>query len=260
MRIPPLTPARVRGSSPPQPDAREAAGRADRLDDGDDNEVDGGVQAPQREGEARRRLVPRRQVPRRDDRDRRRDRAAVRAAQERLPHSGEAQGAVRAARHAGDAQPKPSCRRRTSQRYYKDNEQQYTTPEQVTRQPHPAQDRRQGRCGGEEAGGGSARARSKAAPTSPSSRRSIPKTTAARSRAAISTSSRKGQMVPEFDKAAFSLQPGADQRPRQVAVRLPHHQGDRQEAGRRSARSTKSARRSKISSRRSAPRRKRSGR
>ena len=40
---------------------------------------------------------------------------------------------------------------------------------------------------------------------------------------------------------------GPDQRPRQVAVRLPHHQGDREEAGDASARSTKCARRSRIS-------------
>ena len=41
----------------------------------------------------------------------------------------------------------------------------------------------------------------------------------------------KGRMVPEFDKAAFALPARPDQRPRQVAVRLPHHQGHRQEAG-----------------------------
>ena len=41
-----------------------------------------------------------------------------------------------------------------------------------------------------------------------SSRRSTRRTRRARSRAATSTSSRKGQMVPEFDKAAFSMKPG----------------------------------------------------
>ena len=49
-------------------------------------------------------------------------------------------------------------------------------------------------------------------------------------------------MVPEFDQAVFAMQPGPDQRPGEDAVRLPHHQAGRQEAGhdavaRRSARS-----------------------
>ena len=79
------------------------------------------------------------------------------AAQERLPDSGEAQGAVRAARSCRRCATERVVSPQDVQRYYEDNEQQYSTPEQVARQPHPAQDRRQGRRGGEEAGGGSAR-------------------------------------------------------------------------------------------------------
>ncbi len=39
----------------------------------------------------------------------------------------------------------------------------------------------------------------------------------------------RGRMVPEFDQAVFAMQPGPDQRSRQDAVRLPHHQTGGQE-------------------------------
>ena len=38
-------------------------------------------------------------------------------------------------------------------------------------------------------------------------------------------------MVPAFDKVAFELKPGTDQRRRHDAVRVPHHQGGRPQAG-----------------------------
>ena len=101
----PAAPVRVRGGSAPQHDPQQAAGRADRLDDRISRRRHRGIQEAQREGEARRRFVPLRQVPRGDHRHRRRDCAAVRTAQERLPHSRQAQGALRAARHAEHPQP-----------------------------------------------------------------------------------------------------------------------------------------------------------
>ncbi len=63
MSDPPPPALGVRGRSPPKPDARQAAGRADGLDDGVGGRGHGGIQETQRESEARRRLVPCRQVP-----------------------------------------------------------------------------------------------------------------------------------------------------------------------------------------------------
>ena len=61
------------------------------------------------------------------------------------------------------------CRSRPQdiERSYKDNQQQYSTPGAGARQPHPAEDRRQGRSGGEEAGGGAAEKVKARRPTSP---------------------------------------------------------------------------------------------
>ena len=59
----------------------------------------------------------------------------------------------------------------------------------------------------------------------------------------------RGRMVPEFENAAFDHAAGPDQRSREVAVRLPHHQGDRQARRVDDARSTKCGRRFRTSCR-----------
>ena len=45
--------------------------------------------------------------------------------------------------------------------------------------------------------------------------------------AATSTTSAAGKMVPEFDEVVFTMEPGQIERPREDAVRLPHHQAGR---------------------------------
>ncbi len=96
-----------------------------------DADVDGRVQPPQREGQARRRLVPGRQVQGRRRGHRCRGRIALRGEQ------GQPTGSPRSARSSTRSS---TCRRSGSgttvsaqdvQRYYEDNQQQYSTPEQV---------------------------------------------------------------------------------------------------------------------------------
>ena len=65
----------------------------------------------------------------------------------------------------------------------------------------------------------------------------------------------RGRMVPEFDQAAFALQPGQISDLGEDAMRLSHHQAGRQERARRPGRSPTSASRSPISSPTSARRR-----
>ena len=76
------------------------------------------------------------------------------------------------------------------------------------RQPHPAQDRRQGRRGGEGEGRGAAEAGARPAPTSPSSRRRYSEDEASAKNGGDLDYFGRGRMVPEFDQAAFAMQPG----------------------------------------------------
>ena len=73
--------------------------------------------------------------------------------------------------------------------------------------------------------------------------------------AAISTSSARGRMVPEFDHGGVRDGARPDQRPGEDPVRLSHHQADRQEGRHLASHSTKSASSSPISSPSSARRR-----
>ena len=154
-------------------------------------------------------VVPRRQVPDRDDRHRRRDRAAVRGSTRTttaFPRSARCKYALLDLQAIRDRTQ--VVRRRTSQRYYEDNEQQYSTPEQVrashillkTEGKDDAAVKKQAE---DLLAQGEGRRRLRRARDEVLGRRQR-----ARSRAAISGSSRKGQMVPEFDEVAFALQPG----------------------------------------------------
>jgi len=73
--------------------------------------------------------------------------------------------------------------------------------------------------------------RRKPALISPPWPRSIRRTRPTRRRAAILDFFGKGRMVPEFDAAAFAMEPGQNQRPRQDSIRLSHHQAHGQETG-----------------------------
>ena len=68
---------RVRGERPPQPDGREAARVAHRLAVGHRQRARAGIPPPQRQGEAGRRQLHRRHVPRAGQRDRRRRGGAI---------------------------------------------------------------------------------------------------------------------------------------------------------------------------------------
>ena len=95
---------RFRRRDPPRDHDRQAAGGAHELDHGQRQGRRGRVPAAERESEARRRVVPGRQVSRGARRDRRRAERVLRRPQERSQDPREAQGEVRAGRHAGDSQ------------------------------------------------------------------------------------------------------------------------------------------------------------
>ena len=76
------------------------------------------------------------------------------------------------------------------------------------RQPHPAEDRRQGRRGGEGEGRRRPQAGESAAPISPSWRRSTPRTKSSAKNGGDLDYFGRGRMVPEFDQAVFAMQPG----------------------------------------------------
>ena len=76
------------------------------------------------------------------------------------------------------------------------------------RQPHPAQDRRQGRRGREEAGRGPARARSRPGADFAELAKKYSQDEDSAKKGGDLDFFAKGRMVPEFDQVAFSMQPG----------------------------------------------------
>ena len=116
------------------------------------------------------------------------------------------------------------------------------------RQPHPVQDRRQGRERRPGAGRRRAEEGARPARTSRRSPSSTPKTTRTTTTAATSITSASGRMVPEFEAGGVRDEERRDQQSRQDRVRVPHHQDGGQPArGRASARRGEAAR-STISS------------
>ena len=170
--------------------AEKLAGGAHRLDHGQRCGGRGGVQAAQREGEAGGGLASRPTSSATASRATDAEIANYFDAHKddfRVPEKRKIrfvtidQEAIRASRR-----PSPASR---SSAYYDDNHAAVLDARAGARRAHPAQDRRQGRRGGQEAGGGDPRQGRRRAPISRSSRRSTPKTTRARPRGAISATS-----------------------------------------------------------------------
>ena len=140
-----------------------------------------------------------------------------------------------------------SCRAADVQRFYNDNIAAVPDAGTDPRQPHPAQDRRQGRSDRPQAGRGHPEAGEGGADF------------AALAKQVLGGRGLEGQrrrprlLRPRPDGAGIRdggvrAEAGTDQRPREVAVRLPHHQGGGQEAGGDAHRSTRCGRRSRSSS------------
>ena len=164
------------------------------------------VQAAQREGQARRRLVPRRQVPRSGHGHRRGGRAHFEEHKNdyQIPEKRKVRYAlldIQAIRERITvAAGRPALLRRQPAAVLDAR----TGP----RQPHPAEDRGQGRSRGEEAGRGPARKAQGRRRLRRSSRRSTPRTTRTTPRAATSTSSAAARWCRSSSRSAFALQPG----------------------------------------------------
>ena len=185
-----MSPGRFRGADPPRRHAREAAGRADQLDHGERQ----GSRATSSSGATRKSSSPSSSFPA----DKFREgldatdaelTTLLRGAQERAEDPREAQGEVRARRHAGDSRHASQVSAAGHPALLRGQPAAVLDAGTGARQPHPAEDRRQRRRGGEEAGGGSARQGEGGRRLRAARDASTRKTTPARSRAATSTSS-----------------------------------------------------------------------
>ena len=132
----------------------------------------------------------------------------LRRAQGRLQDPREAQGQVPADRRRRAAREGRRSRRPTSSAPTTTTSQQYPTPEQI-RASHILL-KTEGKDDATVEGKAEERAEAGqgAAPTSPRSRRSTPKTRAAQGNGGDLDYFGRGRMVPEFEQAAFALQPG----------------------------------------------------
>ncbi len=227
----------LRRRHPPQPDGREAARVAHRLAVGSRQGARAGVSPPQRQGEAAGRELPRRQVPL-AGRPRPMQEVAAHfdGAQDRLQDSREAQDplpADRRRRAAREGHRAAGRRRARLQRQHR----AVLDARAGARQPHPAQDRGQGRCGGEGEGRGRAEAGQGRRRLRRAREEVLRGRGAARRTAATSTTSRAARWCRSSTQVAFTLQPGQISDVVKTQFGYRHHQGHRQEARHDAARS-----------------------
>ena len=134
--------------------------------------------------------------------------AVLRGAQGAVPHRREAEDPLPAGRRRRAARRRSQPPARDIERVLQRQHRAVLDARAGARQPHPPQDRGQGRRGGEGEGRGGAEGGEGAAPTSRRSRRSTRRTRRRPSRAATSTSSRAAAWCRSSTQAAFTLQPG----------------------------------------------------
>ena len=187
---PPMTASRVRGQPAPQPDRRQAARARSPTGCRCPTRSSSTNTAAQRQGEAAGRRAHRRQLPRQGH-----GRPTPTSPRYFEAHKDEYRiGEKRKIKYLllDVEQARAEGRRPAGRHRARLQRQHRAVPDAGAgaRQPHPAQDRRQGRRGGEEAGGRGPEAGEERAPTSRRWRRSTPRTRArTRRTAATSTTS-----------------------------------------------------------------------
>ena len=234
--------------------AEKLQARRHRLDPRRRRRSRRGVPQAQREGEARPRGLHGQPVPSRHPADRRRAPGAVRREPGRLPAAREAPRAVSSRSTREALRAKMTVTPQEVEARYKQNQPTYSTPEQV-RASHILL-----KTEGKDEAAVKKPAESRAREGQGRRRLRRAGEAVLRGRAQQGQRRRPRLLRPRHDGEGvrgrrLGAEAGRDQRPREVAVRLSHHQADRQEAPRTRGRSTKCGRSSKIrsSSRRRRP-------
>ena len=170
-------------------------------------------------------------VPRSGRRHRPGRRGVLQPAPGRVPHGRAAEGED-AALDRDAARAKVNVTPAEAETYYKNNLQQYTTPEQV-RASHILLNT----AGKDEAAvqkqAEEILKRARAGEDFAALAKQYSEDEGSKVKGGDLDYFARGRMVPEFETAAFNAQPGNDHRSGQVAVRVPHHQGRGQAAGHR---------------------------